>query len=125
MSGVALTTISPSSTSSRRSTPCVDGCCGPIEIVIWVSSGRSTISNCGGMFTVVLMKNRTYETYRTYRSSRSYHLLLQRIWFIPAQRKILPQGVALPVLWQQYSSQVRMIVKNDTEEIKRFALMPV
>src|SRR5215210_3441678 len=49
MSGVAFTTISPSSTNSKRSTPCVDGCCGPIEIVICVSSGRSTISNCGGM----------------------------------------------------------------------------
>src|SRR5215217_6651180 len=49
ISGVAFTTISPSSTNSKRSTPCVDGCCGPIEIVICVSSGRSTISNCGGM----------------------------------------------------------------------------
>src|SRR5437016_9144972 len=55
MSGVHLTTISPSRTSSSRSTPCVEGCCGPIEIVICVSSGRSTISNCGGMFTVVLI----------------------------------------------------------------------
>src|SRR5688572_2352907 len=55
MSGVVLTTISPSSTSSRRNTPWVDGCCGPIEIVIWVSSGRSTISNCGGKFSVVTL----------------------------------------------------------------------
>src|SRR5215213_2437713 len=54
MSGVAFTTISPSSTNSRRSTPCVDGCCGPIEIVICVSSGRSTISNCGGIVTELI-----------------------------------------------------------------------
>src|SRR6266571_3167244 len=55
MSGVAFTTISPSRTNSSRNTPWVDGCCGPIEIVICVSRGRSTISNCGGMFTVVLI----------------------------------------------------------------------
>src|SRR3989442_1288417 len=36
MSGVHFTTISPSSTSSRRNTPWVDGGCGPIEIVVFV-----------------------------------------------------------------------------------------
>src|SRR5205085_12335763 len=52
MSGTHLTTISPSRTSSSRKTPCVEGCCGPNEIVICVSSGRSTTSNCGGRFVV-------------------------------------------------------------------------
>src|SRR5215212_8368993 len=52
MSGTHLTTISPSSTSSSRSTPCVEGCCDPNEMVICVSSGRSTTSNCGGRFVV-------------------------------------------------------------------------
>src|SRR5215213_4553327 len=52
MSGTHLTTISPSSTSSSRSTPWVEGCCGPNEMVICVSSGRSTTSNCGGRFVV-------------------------------------------------------------------------
>src|ERR1043166_7190710 len=55
MSGVHLTTISPSRTSSRRSTPCVEGCCGPNEMVICVSSGRSTTSNCGGRFPVEML----------------------------------------------------------------------
>ncbi len=41
MSGTALTTVSPSRTSSSRSTPCVDGCCGPSEIVISVSASGS------------------------------------------------------------------------------------
>src|SRR5437763_1798830 len=30
MIGFALTTVSPSSSSTTRSTPCVDGCCGPM-----------------------------------------------------------------------------------------------
>src|SRR5688572_23881632 len=34
MMGSTLTTISPSSRSLRRSTPCVDGCCGPMLSVI-------------------------------------------------------------------------------------------
>ena len=41
ISGVALITVSPSSTSSSRNTPCVDGCCGPIDIVICVSASGS------------------------------------------------------------------------------------
>src|ERR687883_812641 len=52
MSGTHLTTISPSRTSSSRKTPCVEGCCGPNEMVICVSSGRSTTSNAGGRFVV-------------------------------------------------------------------------
>src|SRR5207244_2869067 len=62
MSGVHFTTISPSSTSSRRNTPWVEGCCGPIEIVICVSSGRSTTSNWDGMSMVALIMKSGTET---------------------------------------------------------------
>src|SRR5215472_13675263 len=34
MSGTALTMVSPSRVSTRRNTPCVDGCCGPMLIVM-------------------------------------------------------------------------------------------
>src|SRR5919199_6007118 len=34
MWGVHLSTVSPSSSSTRRSTPCVEGCCGPMLMVI-------------------------------------------------------------------------------------------
>src|SRR5262245_64598915 len=52
MSGMALTTVSPSRTSSRRSTPCVEGCCVPNESVIRVSESGSglrsiEIADCG------------------------------------------------------------------------------
>src|SRR5437763_12990174 len=53
MSGVDFTTISPSKINSRRRTPCVEGCCGPMEIVICVSSGRSMTSNCGGRVVAI------------------------------------------------------------------------
>src|SRR5712691_2672586 len=130
MSGVALTTISPSSTSSRRSTPCGDGCCGPIEIVICVSSGRSTTSNCGGMLTALLISFRFQVSgfkmpHENLRLETSNLKLLQRIRLIAAQRKILAQGVSLPIVRQKNPAQVRMSIKNYSKEIKRFALVPV
>src|SRR5450432_2638255 len=42
MVGAAESTVSPSSSSTRRSTPCVLGCCGPMLTVI-VSERRSDI----------------------------------------------------------------------------------
>src|SRR5882762_3618093 len=100
MSGVDLTTISPSSTNSRRSTPCVEGCCGPIEIVICVSSGRSTISNCGGMFTVELIsfefrvssfKFQKPGLFKNLELETRNLKLFQRIRLVAAQRKVLTQ----------------------------------
>src|SRR5437588_10289814 len=41
MSGIHPTTNSPSSLRSSRKTPCVEGCCGPIDSVISDSSGWS------------------------------------------------------------------------------------
>src|SRR6266850_1172626 len=128
ISGVALTTISPSSTSSSRNTPCVDGCCGPIEIVICVSSGRSTISNCGGMLMVLislfLLIGPIGLTGPIGRQTKNQPLF-QAIRFIPPQRKVLAQGMALPIIRQKNSSQIGMFVENNTEEIEGFALVPV
>src|SRR6185295_12042868 len=125
MSGVDFTTISPSSTSSSRNTPCVDGCCGPIEIVICVSSGRSTISNCGGMLTVELITVSSFE-FQVSSSAVNAKLgtpnskLFQRIRLIATQRKIFAQRVTLPVVGQKYPAQIRMTLKDDAEEIKSF-----
>src|SRR6266513_1979457 len=80
MSGVAFTTISPSSTSSSRNTPCVDGCCGPIEIVICVSSGRSTTSNCGGMFTALMSNVQCQRLLPNVRVSRPGKTLDVGLW---------------------------------------------
>src|SRR6266446_4834928 len=44
-SGIAFTTVSPSSSNKMRSTPCVDGCCGPMlrTIVFAVPIAVSTV----------------------------------------------------------------------------------
>src|SRR4029453_233602 len=43
MTGLLRSTVSPSSSSMSRSTPCVDGCCGPmLRIIVWSSEGSSS-----------------------------------------------------------------------------------
>src|SRR5574341_124056 len=130
MSGVAFTTISPSSTNSRRSTPCVEGCCGPIEIVICVSSGRSTISNCGGILAVeALMKFRVSSfEFRVRFNSKPETLnskLFQAVRFIASQRKILPQCMSLPVVGQKNAAQIGMTVEDHAEQIVSLPFVPV
>src|SRR5713226_10153607 len=137
MSGIALTTISPSSTSSRRSTPCVEGCCGPIEMVICVSSGRSTTSNCGGMFTAVLIFSVAQTSVGvfllplplgegwgeglsahaprpplTLPKGRGINTLFQAVRFITSQRKIFSERVALPIIGQEDATQIGMSLEN-------------
>ena len=51
--------------------------------------------------------------------------LFQAIRLVPAQRKILAQRMALPIVRQENSSQIRMIVKNNSEQVVGFALVPV
>src|SRR5687768_5516746 len=124
MSGVALTTISPSSTSSRRSTPCVEGCCGPIEIVICESSGRSTTSNCGGMLAVetLIVSHSSYSSHLSYASYATHGTnetfgtdSSQGIRFISTQRKILAQRVPLPIFRKKDAPQVSMSIENHSE----------
>src|ERR1051326_1182868 len=147
MSGVHFTTLSPSSTSSRRRTPCVEGCCGPIEIVICVSSGRSTISNCG-MVAVIKFRvsgfgvrvcvskfePRCFDfesrvlgriTRNPKPKTRNSSPLFQTVRFVTSQGKIFTQSVALPVIRQKNAAQIRMIVKDHTEQIKGLALVPI
>src|SRR5712692_1011166 len=125
MSGIALTTISPSSTSSSRSTPWVEGCCGPIEIVIWVSSGRSTTSNCVGMFTAVLIGFEFQVSSFKFARPPWNLKLLQAIRFVTAQRKVFSERVPLPIVRQENSTQVRMAVENNAEQIVCLSFVPI
>src|SRR5438874_281757 len=126
MSGVHFTTISPSSTSSRRNTPWVEGCCGPIEIVICVSSGRSTTSNWGGMAPISDFGFRISDS-----KGNSFHMAVQiaiapinpqfairnpqslkAIRLVPSQRKILSQRITLPVVRQENATQIGVAIED-------------
>src|SRR5271166_736060 len=101
MSGTALTTFSPSSSRSTRSTPCVDGCCGPMlrTIVFVVPTAVST----------VVMGSQSAE--------RNLALALRR--------KITAERKTFKAIGQEDAAQIRMAGKLDAEEVKNLAFQPV
>src|SRR5450759_4344489 len=52
MWGITSITISPSTISSRRSTPWVDGCCGPILMIISSVRRDLPVEDIGGAMMV-------------------------------------------------------------------------
>src|SRR5271157_5054707 len=101
MSGTALTTFSPSSSRSTRSTPCVDGCCGPMlrTIVFVLPTAVST----------VVMGSQSAE----------------RNLAFAFRRKITAKRKSFKAIGQEYAAQVRMAGKLDTKEVENLALQPV
>src|SRR5271166_1174090 len=99
---MAVTTFSPSNSSSTRSTPCVDGCCGPMfrTIVLVVPIAVST---------VVIGYNPRFG----FELTLSFH------------RKITAQRRSFEAVRQKNTSQIRMPFKTNAEEIKNLALQPV
>ena len=63
MIGLVRSTVSPSSSSIRRSTPWVDGCCGPMLMII-VSSSRRSMSMSSGLMKLPSGSRRTAPTSR-------------------------------------------------------------
>src|SRR6185369_17339696 len=107
MSGMAFTTVSPSSTSSRRSTPCVDGCCGPNETVISVSESGS------GFRSIAIEEVSTTISFACI------------VLLIPLDREILAQRMALIIRGHQYPAQIGVAIKGDAEHVIDFALKPI
>src|SRR5450631_379257 len=103
MSATAVTTFSPSSSSSTLSTPCVEGCCGPMlrTMVFAVPTAVSTV--------VVVM---VYIL-------RAGSLALYFHREIPAKRS------ALKAVGQQNSPQIRVPFKVNAKQVKHFAFQPV
>src|SRR4029077_5560879 len=106
MSGTALTTVSPSSSSRMRSTPCVDGCCGPMfrTIVLAAPVAVSTV-------VVMVLFLQPWQV-----SCRNVAEALDRI--------ITPQGMAFPLFRQQNAAQIGVIVELNAHEVEDFPLQP-
>src|SRR5262245_42586799 len=111
MIGLALTTVSPSSSSTTRSTPCVEGCCGPMFSVM--VSVRTVLDLLGGERGEIGRRHRAAG-----RVVREGHLLV-------AERRILAQRPALPVVGKQDAGEIGMAVEDDAVEVPRLALVPV
>src|ERR1039458_6361518 len=100
-------TFSPSSLRMTRSTPCVDGCWGPMLITSSVES-RNVESGIRSSLAAFDSQVLTHPTL----------VLLD-------DRVILPQGVALPILGHEDAAQVRVPRELDAEHVEHLALQPV
>jgi hypothetical protein len=93
-----------------RSTPCVDGCCGPIFRVMcrgadgvagvsWIASMVPTWSSKGLFIGVAVL--------------------------VPVHRIVLSQRMPFPVGRHENAFEVRMVVYVDAEHVPNFAFVPV
>src|SRR5215467_14676642 len=108
MSGMADVIVSPSSSSSNRSTPCVDGCCGPMLRVMRRSPDEASAS--GSAVAIGL---------------RGSSLMIRRSYSVAGHRVVFPQRMSFPIIWHQDAPQIRMIPELDPEQVECFPLKPV
>ena len=135
----ASVTVSPSSSSTSRSTPCVDGCCGPMLTTMrssWIGSPSppSTVSQS----PPVTVKTRPSVVSRARRRTG----VCRCHWYDPplvrrrdlralvldrdaAERVVLALRVALPVVRHQDPGQGRVAVEDDAEHVVGLPLLPV
>src|SRR5208283_3579934 len=97
--------FSPSSLRMTRSTPCVEGCCGPMLRTSSVESRKVS-----GMFLLPALDP---------------HVLLHPARVLLQDAVILAQRVTLPVFRHQNAPQVRMAGEADAEHIEHLALQPI
>src|SRR5262245_11073490 len=111
MIGLALTTVSPSSSSTTRSTPWVEGCCGPM---LRVMVSVRTVPDLLGL-----------EPGEIGRGNGATGRVVGERHFLVAERGVLAQRPALPVVGQQNAGEIGMAVEDDAVEIEGLALVPV
>src|SRR5580658_7067758 len=110
-------TRSPSSFSFTRSTPCVEGCCGPMLRII--SSAPSTVVSISA---VGLCRVSSMKSLLTAIDSQVFfypRLILSQDVVVLAQR------IAHPFFRQQHAAQIRVAIKADAEHVENFALQPI
>src|SRR5947207_9924730 len=118
MSGMASFITSPSARTTKRSTPCVEGSCGPrLTVMSSVARPPSRVSRCTS----------TSNPARPISSD-----LLQQA--LPRGRdavvllgldEVLAQRVSRPVLRHEDAAEVRVALEDDAEEVEDLALLPV
>ena len=99
-------TFSPSSFRITRSTPCVDGCCGP-------------------MLRTSSVESRNVDSGMCYCAAFDPQVLLHPALVLLQNRVVLAQRVALPLVRHQDAAHVRVAGELDAEHVEHLALQPV
>src|ERR1700722_1448292 len=119
------TTRSPSSLSFTRSTPWVEGCCGPMFKII--SSAPRTVvltlesSVVRGSLIYIGRPSLTVHSLTTLDAQ----VLANPIGILFQNVVILAQRVALPFVGHQNARQVRMAFEDDSKHVVAFAFQPI
>src|SRR5919202_3246305 len=142
MIGVSERTISPSSVSSRRSTPCVAGWCGPMLIVKSSVSGSSSVPKTGapGVSVRSSVTERSRSRYGTSSAGSRSTPVAGASLLIPARHLVLVIGEehglaadgevaslreALVVLGHEDPARVGVAVEDHAEHVEGLALLVV
>ena len=134
MTGLMRSTSSPSSSIMRRSTPCVDGCCGPMLMII-VSPSSSSGHMPPPVSTTSRVRDALAQLLRALVGLALEALLFgsscivhrgTRVAFERHRdtrgRVVLAQRVAVPVVGHEDAREVGMAVEVDAEEVEGLAL---
>src|SRR5215472_1488093 len=114
-------TRSPSSLSFTRSTPCVDGCCGPM----FRTSSSAPKSVCGFSPAPVMVLLAMPVTAWSSLPAFNAQVLLYPADILLDDVVVLAERIALPLVGQKDARQIGMSSKNDPKHVKRFALQPI
>src|SRR5579863_1281404 len=127
MCGSALVMISPSISSTRRSTPCAAGCCGPKFMV------KFWISGILGSLLERLVVTRVVADHARYQVSRldahrlvddALLLLVVTHLHVAGQREVLAERMADEAIVGEDAAQVRIAIEQDAEEVEGLPLEP-
>src|SRR6267143_2822764 len=116
MSASASRTISPSSFSSTRSTPCVLGWCGPM-----LSSIHSVGGSCSGPTGSWATSVSTTDGV----GLQPFEFLVAEDHRLPEGDIVLAQRKSLPTLRHEDPPQIGVTVEADPEQVPGLALVPV
>src|SRR5262245_26751564 len=118
MSGIASFMTSPSARTTKRSTPCVDGCCGPMLSVMSSVArpppGVSRWTSTSKPASPISSPSALQEAF----ARRGDAVVLLGL------DEVLPERVPRPVLRHEDAAEVRMALEADAEEVEDLALFP-
>src|SRR6478736_5181987 len=125
--GSALMMVSPSISSTRRSTPWAAGCCGPKFSVKLRMSATTAILQFR-LVAGVVADHARYQRAIDDLHRLVHHALLVGVvahFDIAHQREVLAEGMPDETVVRQNAAQVRVAVEHDAEQVEGLALEPV
>src|SRR5882762_10596960 len=118
MSGMASFITSPSARTTKRSTPCVEGCCGPmLRVMSSVARPPSRVSRCTS----------TSNPARPISASRLQQALPRGrdAVVLLGLDEVLAQRVSRPVLRHEDAAEIGMPLEGHAQEVEDLPLLPL